>query len=184
MKEQQKKLIEKAVWCAVFLFVLRCLFSYEELITGVSLYDLSGHAGEAVSVTIVLAVLYEKRLWRFNPFENTPKLAYRYSGILKSNYDHLERPASLIIKQTLLSVKITLLTDESKSNSLSATIEEILGEKLLIYCYINTPNSEQRDRSQIHYGTAIFSLSCPTKIEGQYYTDRKTAGDMVFVEDI
>mgnify|MGYP004572869597 FL=1 len=87
----------------------------------------------------------------------------------------------MTIKQSLLSVVVILKTDESKSKSLSASIDEILGEIQLTYCYLNTPKSAYRDRSEIHYGTATLSISNPKEIDGQYYTDRKTIGDMHFI---
>lgn len=145
-----------------------------------SAYDLFGYAGEAISAAVILSGLYEKFLWRLNPFESTPKLAKRYTGKLKSSYDHIERNALLEIKQTLLSVHVTLITDESKSKSLSASIDDILGEMQLTYCYLNTPKSEYRCRSEIHYGTATLSLVNPKVLDGQYYTDRMTNGDMFF----
>ena len=128
--------------------------------------------------------LYEKSLWRINPFEKTPKLAKRYSGTLKSDYDKSERRVTLEIRQTLTLIHITLITDESKSRSLSASIDEILGEAQLTYCYLNTPKSEYRERSEIHYGTATLSITGSKTLEGQYYTDRKTRGDMTFISEL
>lgn len=183
MKNQQKKIINICVWSSVVLFALRCMFSWESILKSLSAYDLFGYAGEAISVAVIFAGIYEKVLWRINPFENTPKLAKRYTGTLKSSYDHIERKASLEIRQTLLSVRVILITNESKSKSLSASIDEILGEMQLTYCYLNTPKSEYRYRSEIHYGTATLSLANPMTLDGQYYTDRKTNGDMVFTAE-
>lgn len=183
MKNQQQKIINICVWSALILFTLRCVISWESILKGISLYDLFGYAGEAISVAVIFAGVYEKVLWRINPFENTPKLAKRYIGSLKSSYDHIERDATLEIKQTLLSVHVTLITKESKSKSLSASVDEILGEMQLTYCYLNAPKSEYRDRSEIHYGTATLSITNPMTLDGQYYTDRKTNGDMVFTAE-
>lgn len=183
MKKQQKKLLIICLWSATILFVLRCTISWKSIISGVSLYGLFGYASEAISIAVIFSGIYEKFLWRYVPFENTPKLAKRYTGTLKSNYDHIERKASLEIKQTLLSVHVTLITDESKSRSLSASIDEVLGEMQLTYCYLNTPKAEYRNRSEIHYGTATLSLATPGTLEGQYYTDRKTNGDMLFAAE-
>ena len=180
MKKQQKKLFNIGAWSVIILFILRCVISWESIIEGVSLYGLFGFASEAISVTVILLGVYEEFLWRINPFEKTPKLAKRYIGILKSNYDQIERNASLKIKQTLLSVHVTLITNESKSKSISASIDEVLGELQLTYCYLNTPKAEFRFRSEIHYGTATLSIADPLTLEGQYYTDRMTNGDMVF----
>lgn len=183
MTKQQQEIVKIGVWSTVILFVIRCGISWKEILIGVSVYDLFGYAGEAIGFSVLIVGLYEKVLWRINPFEKTPKLAKRYVGILKSSYDNIERSASLEIKQTLMSVHVTLLTDESKSNSLSASIDEILGEMQLTYCYLSTPKSKYRYRSQIHYGTAILSVANPTDLAGQYYTDRKTCGDMTFTAE-
>ena len=103
---------------------------------------------------------------------------------MKSDYDKSERRATLEIRQTLTLIHITLITDESKSRSLSASIDEILGEVQLTYCYLNTPKSEYRERSEIHYGTATLSITGSKTLEGQYYTDRKTRGDMTFISEL
>lgn len=181
MKKQQKKLQNICVWSAVALFALRCVVSWGNIIDGISLYELFGYASEAISVSVIFSAIYEKFLWRVNPFEKTPKLEKRYIGILKSNYDYVERKATLEIKQSLLSIHVTLITKESKSKSLTASIDDILGEPQLTYCYLNTPKAEYRKRSEIHYGTATFSVVDSNRLEGQYYTDRATSGDMVFV---
>lgn len=183
MIESYNKLIKISVWSTVFLFVIRCIISWGSIIADFSIYDIWGYAGEAIGIAIILTALYEKYIWRVNPFENTPKLSPRYIGKLKSTYDNKVRPATLEIKQTLTSIHVTMITQESKSKSLSTSIDNILGETQLTYCYLNTPKNEFRSRSDIHYGTAILSINNPNKIEGQYYTDRKTTGDMIFIPD-
>lgn len=183
MKEQQKKVISICVWSAVIFFVLRCALSWESIVSSLSIYDLFGYAGEAISIAVIFTSFYEKFLWKLNPFEKTPRLSKHYVGILKSSYDNIERKAVLEIRQTLTSVHINLTSDESKSNSLAASIDEILGEMQLTYCYLNIPKSEFRHRSEIHYGTAMLSISTPASLEGQYYTDRNTTGDMSFKAD-
>lgn len=181
MKEQQRKLLHICLWCVIGLFIIRCALSWKSVVTGVSIYELLGYASEAISVAVIFSGVYEKFLWRFVPCENTPKLARQYSGTIKSNYDHVERTASLTVKQTLLSTHITLTTDESTSVSVSAIIKDVLGETQLIYCYLNKPKAEYRDRSEIHYGTAVFTITDAKTLEGSYYTDRNTRGDMKFI---
>ena len=180
MRKQQKTLVSICVWSSIILFIIRCLWSWKSILNGVSVYTLYGYASEAISVDAVLLYFYEKFLWKINPFEHTPKLAKRYTGTLRSNYGNIERKATLEIKQTLLSIHVTLITDQSKSESISASIDEIVGEMKLTYCYLNTPKSAYRKQSEIHYGTATFSLRDPRNLEGQYYTDRQTIGDMSF----
>ena len=65
MKEQQKKLINISVWCAIALFVLRCIISWKSIITDFSLYDLFGYASEAVGIAVIFAILYEKFIRRY-----------------------------------------------------------------------------------------------------------------------
>lgn len=180
MKDQLSKFVSKYIWMAIVLFALRCAISWKDLTANASLYNLYGFAGEAIGVAAILMAAYERFLWKFMPFEDVPVLRKVYTGIIKSSYDNLERKATLKIKQSLLSVHITLITNESRSQSLSASIDEILGEKQLTYCYLNTPKSKVRHRSEVHYGTAMLCVENPNRLTGRYYTDRKTIGDMEF----
>lgn len=180
MKDQYTKFLSKALWTVLFVFFLRCLISWQSLFFSFSLYEIFGYAGEAIGIAALLLGVYEKWLWRYVPFEETPVLKKRYFGTLKSTYDNIEREVDLEIKQTLLSINIVLISGESKSKSISSSIDSILGEQQLIFCYLNTPQAAVRNRSEIHYGTAMLCIENPNKLTGQYFTDRKTTGDMIF----
>lgn len=138
------------------------------------------YTGEAILIAALLMVAYEKILWKYNPLEKTPVLKKRYKGSLLSTYDRIEREATLEIKQTLLSINVVFTTGESRSKSISSSIEKIQDEWQLTYCYLNVPKAKVRDRSAIHYGTALLCIENPEEIQGQYFTDRKTTGDMTF----
>jgi len=181
MREQFIKLTKNALWLGTVLIIIRCFFSRNSLINDFSFYDVFGYIGEAVGLTVVIITLYERLFWRYNPFESTPVLKKRYKGVLRSTHDGLEREATLEIKQTLLTISTVLQTHESKSKSITASIESILGEKQLTYCFLNTPNASVRDRSDIHYGTAMLCVENVNNLSGQYYTDRKTTGDIEFI---
>lgn len=180
MTEQYKKYTLKSIWVAIFAFCIRCLLSKTKIIGEFSAYDVYGYAGEAIAFATIVMILYEKYIWRFNLFEKTPVLMKSYTGTLKSTYDGVERAAKLTIKQTLLSVSVIMETGESKSKAVSAAIENIQDEWQLTYTYLNVPDANVRDRSAIHYGTALLSIEDPVLIKGQYFTDRKTIGDMKF----
>lgn len=182
MSGQIKGFLTKIAWCAVILFVLRCLISGETIISNFSIYVIFGFAGEAIGITAIIATFYERWLWRYIPLENTPKLFKEYEGVFISDYDNVERNARLEIKQTLLTVQVTLITGESRSKSISSSIDIILNEKQLTYCYLNTPRAMVRPRSEIHYGTAMLCIENLDEIHGQYFTDRKTTGDMKFTK--
>lgn len=101
-----------------------------------------------------------------------------WRGTIKSTFDGIERDTTLTIKQSLLSIAVKMDTNESTSNSISASIDKILDVWQLTYTYLNIPAANVRERSAIHYGTALLSLDNPQIIKGQYFTDRKTNGDI------
>lgn len=181
--KQINKLLKIAVWLTIVFFAIRCWLSWDDIRAAVSLYELFGFAGEAIGVASVCTVLYEKMLWRYMPFESTPKLKKQYKGYIFSSYDGKKRAAQLDVRQTLMTTHVTLSTKESKSNSLNACIEEINGEMQLIYSYLNTTNAVVRDHSPLHYGTAMLCVSDVNKLVGQYYNDRKCTGDMQFTAE-
>lgn len=175
MNKRVKKYFTNLLWVALVLFVIRCLIAMPK-----NFYDVYGCIGETISLTFIFACIYEKWLWRYNPLQKMPVLSKKYTGTLKSSYDNIEREASLQIRQTLFSIQIILTSGESKSKSISSSLDDILGEQQLTYCYLNTPNAEVRHRSEIHYGTAMICVDNPQVLKGQYFTDRKTIGDMIF----
>lgn len=175
-----EKFMTRMAWVVLIVFVIRCAISWKEIVNDFSLYELFGFAGEAITVTAVIAALYEKILWKYDPFLKWPVLNGKYEGEVKSNFDGSERKIVVQIKQSLFSIFVLLKTEESSSKAISAKIIDRDGENVLTYTYINRPKTEVRDRSEIHYGTAILSITDNYEIlEGGYYTDRNTAGDMV-----
>lgn len=172
--------IQKFAWVTVLLFCVRILVSEHTLIADIELYDIWGYAGESIAASMFMLLLYDKWLWRLNPFRKIPKLKKKYKGIIISKYDGKEREAELEIKQTSSAITVTLKTNESTSGTVSSCIENIQNRWKLIYCYLNEPNAMVRDRSAIHYGTAILCIDNPDKIQGTYFTDRLTTGDMTF----
>ncbi len=180
MEKRKQEHNKRLLYLSGILAVVRVLIS-KHLNQEISPYDIIGNIGEAVSVTLLLGWLYRKYIWRFKfvKWESMPRLYKRYSGVLKSSYDGIERPISLEIKQTLLSVEVRLISDESRSDSVNTTIKEINGQNTLLYTYLNEPMSAHRDHSSIHYGTAKLSIISERELKGTYYTDRKTTGDML-----
>ena len=183
MREELKKLIKSALWLCVVLIIIRCFFARESLINDFSLYEMFGYICEVIGLTVILTAFYEKFLWRYNPLNKTPVLKRKYKGILRSTHDDIVREVKLEVQQTLLTINIVLFTEESKSKSFTASITNIYGEKQLTYCYINTPNASVRDKSNIHHGTAMLCIDDINKLSGQYYSDRKTTGDIELIPD-
>ena len=113
-----------------------------------------------------------------------PVLAKKYKGKIRFHRDDIdqERDSEIGIEQTFLNVTVRLGTDESSSSSVTATIKEENGSKMLIYTYLNTPRAEIQDRSAIHYGTAMLNVDDPKHLTGNYYTTRLSRGSMDFEE--
>ena len=182
MKKRVDSLIKKAMWISILIFILRCIVSWNDLIKGVSAYDVFGYIGEAIGVAAILIMLYERWGWQWDPFVRDKSFKGIYKGKIISNYDNTERAATLEIRQTYLSIDVILTTDESTSRTVAAMVETILGVQELVYTYVNEPKAGFRDRSEIHFGTARLILSGEGSLSGNYYTDRKTTGEMIFAK--
>ena len=178
MKSTHSILLTIGMWAAIICFALRCLISISTLREGCSAYTLFGYASEAVGIAALIVLAYDKLLWRYLPFCVVPVLKSCYTGTMKSCYDQKVREVSIVIKQTFSEINVIFKTVESKGTSVSAAFKEINGERKLVYTYFNTPNSEHRGRSPLHIGTTILSIENINQLTGQYYTDRKTTGDI------
>lgn len=184
MVEQYQKFLKYSIWVAIILFIIICLRCGLEPIINLRVYDIFEYIGETIFATFIIMGLYEKILWKYLTFDSMPVLENHYNGKLISTYDMQEREIELEIKQTFLSVKVILKTNESKSKSINASILKIGDEWHLIYNYMNEPKVTVRDRSPIHYGTTTLCIENPNHLEGEYYTDRKTTGTLELVPNI
>lgn len=195
MTELYKKFMTMSVWIAIILFALRCWIGWGDLSTAVSGkkvfecgYSIFGYAGEAIGFAAVFMACFNKWLWRWKPLNwlsgGMPILAKKYKGKIRFHSDDgdPERESEIVIKQTFLNVIVKLRTEESSSNSVTATIKEENGSKMLIYTYLNIPRAEIQDRSEIHYGTAMLNVDDPKRLIGNYFTTRKSSGSMDFEE--
>ena len=176
MNNQVEKLIKMSLFIFVVIFIVRVtVFSNND-----GIQTLLTCAGQSIALVTIMIAVYERVLWKFNPFESVPKLSKKYEGTFVSTHDGQTREATLKIKQTLLSIQITMDTQESCSQSIVASITKCLSEPELRFIYTNTPSHAVRDRSEIHYGTAVLRVGDTVELKGEYFTDRKTTGDMTF----
>lgn len=120
-----------------------------------------------------------------------PNLSGEWNGFIKSSWEGKQNEAieiTLIINQNFFNTQIQIKSGESKSNSVSSNfdIDKERGFEQLIYTYLNIPKSTVRDRSQIHYGSAILQFTGfkVIKMEGEYWTDRKTIGEICVKKNI
>ncbi len=195
MADAWKKFINLSIWVAIILFVVRLLlggvsvFQFRGIRASAdTIYNLIGYAGEAIGVTSLIMAIFNKWAWKWKYINaltgKMPILAKAYKGSVISDYDNKERSARLEIEQTFLKVIVKIKTDESQSNTICASLEEIHNEFQLVYIYFNEPRAEIQDRSAIHYGTAMLKISKHKELTGNYYTGRNTKGSMKFLPDV
>ena len=170
-----KKLLTIGLWAAIVLFVIRCIISMPE-----GTYEIFSCAGEAISIALILVGLYEKFLWRFNPFEKTPKIHGAYSGIIEYNYNDKSdnKRTNIVIKQSLLSIHVVITTNETTSYTIASNLIKDNGEYILYYTYITNPKNKYSDDNPIQYGTCRFNLTNVNELYGIYWTSRNTKGDI------
>lgn len=133
----------------------------------------------STAITSGIVILYVTFLWRINPLEKVPKLRKEYKGKLISNYDDIERDIQISVKQNLFETKINFKSEESSSKSITANFYDEYWTKILSFGYINNPKAIHKDRSPMHYGMCILEIKDKNNLEGQYFTDRCTRGDII-----
>lgn len=134
-------------------------------------------------------------LWRKFPILNKvffPDLNGTWEGTLKSTWidPKTEKgiapiPSRLVIRQGILHFSIKQQTGESKSWSTHVIPEaDPDADRYRIwYGYTNKPKMEFSHRSNDHDGIAWFEIEIdedPDHLVGQYFTSRRTSGDMDF----
>lgn len=99
---------------------------------------------------------------------------------------HDPRQATTTIEQTFWTMSVQVKTDESESISRAESLVPDGGSKqrkVLTYMYTNTPQLAVRHRSPIHVGAANLTVEGdrPDSLDGTYWTDRLTVGDLHLV---
>lgn len=175
MNDRITAFVKKSIWIAIGLFVVRYLICPFE-----SLYDGIGAVGEVIGVTTIIMSLYNAFFWQCVPFEKTPRLMGDYTGVIEYNYNGVlgVKETNVIIKQTLLTVRVQLVTDEVMSNTILGDIVQENGEYVLYYTYIKNPKSKYSEENPIQYGTCRLVINEKDKLIGTYWTSRKTIGDI------
>lgn len=94
-------------------------------------------------------------------------------------------PTTVWIRQTPFSLSIKLRTGESSSYSTRCILEadHDAGRFRIWYSYDNQPRAELAYRSARHEGVAWLEMDIDAgsdQLTGQYYSNRRTTGDMAF----
>lgn len=143
----------------------------------------------------VVMFIFVKWLWKLPLFRHwlvlVPDLDGTWKGEIKSSWVNPETNATLApipslisIKQSLFSISCNAQTGEMKSYSFMAgfILDEEHQKRFLSYSYDSIPLPSVRDRSALHKGTALLEIEGydAIQLKGEYWTARKTTGEMVF----
>lgn len=175
MNDKISKFLKKCLYIGIGIFVFRCFFGSIE-----SLYDFIGATGEVVSFTMISMAIYCRWIWRYNPLEKMPRIMGEYEGMIEYILDGTphKKEAHVVIKQSLLSIKLQITTNEITSNSIVSELIEENGQFVLYYTYITNPKSKYSKENPIQYGTCKLLAGEDKKLVGTYWTSRQTIGDI------
>ncbi|QWB96205.1 hypothetical protein KHQ89_01820 [Mycoplasmatota bacterium] len=157
------------------------------------IYDWFVVIPNVVTVELLIYWIFTQYLWKWKrlyprvvPF---PNLTGTWIGKLNTSFSDPEKNSRikeincmLVIIHKYRSIHITFITKESKSHSYSEKLifDNTLNYKQITYNYANNPKLLLDKRSSNHRGTAILSLIDKNILEGEYYTDRETKGEIYF----
>ncbi|WBO84737.1 Cap15 family cyclic dinucleotide receptor domain-containing protein [Hymenobacter yonginensis] len=154
-----------------------------------------GQISSVVSINVLFWGLFIKYMWKWKIFKGwliqVPDLSGTWEGQLISSWqdDNGETPdpidAKATITQSLFHINVKIETKEMKSNSAASSLDIDLerGYKNLWYSYRSEPKASVKAKSPIHYGSVILRINEDESIlEGQYWTDRKTIGDLILTK--
>lgn len=145
------------------------------------------------SIAPLAVVAYDKWVWRWGfvqKLNHRPRVDGLWKATLTPDTDsHIpsEVPRGdievyIVIEQSYWTISVTQFSKESRSYSRTSTFLKH-GESnhmSLSFLYDNVPRQEHRRRSPRHVGACEFSTpqGTPTRLEGHYFTDRFTQGEM------
>jgi len=144
------------------------------------------------ALALVLAA-FDLWLWRLRILQGwlvkRPRLSGTWRAEIRSNWITPETgvgippiAAFMVIRQTFSTLSLCLVTNESRSELLGAEIVRGTDGTYRVFgVYRNEPRFAVRERSAIHYGGLELRVagSPPERIEGHYWTDRDTAGELL-----
>ena len=182
--------VKAIIYTTVAIWAIILLVSGQQLSS-----DLLRPLSSVTSAVVLLSIAFELWLWKLpllhGWFVKRPVIEGTWRAQLRSNWKDASAAAIqpiegyVVIRQTLLSLSMRLMTKESASHLVGT---EIVCAADGLYCvsgvYRNEPRFQDRTHSQIHFGAVWLRVTdTPTQIiEGHYWTDRNTAGEMRLTE--
>lgn len=138
--------------------------------------------GVASSAVVALLLLFDLFVWRWLPLAlvRRPILRGTWKARAVSSFEVDGKPVEwdcfIVIRQTYSSISVEMLFPKSESNSSSANLLVIDGRYELWYTYTSEAHVLEREGNPPHRGAAKFRVSGDPRLEGDYWTDRRTVG--------
>ena len=165
------------------------------MVSGINLQNLLDFVRpipNVVTADLFLIGFFTKWGWRWKRLQGWlvpfPDLNGTWEGQIQTNWKDDQGktpgpiPVMLTIRQTFLHVSCVMRTAEMESHSYTEgfCIDKERQLRQLCYSYTSKPKVGLRDRSTPHDGTILFKvLGSPVKkLEGEYWTQRKTTGSV------
>lgn len=180
--------VKAIVYTAAAIWAIVLLISGQRLSSGL-LRPLS----TVVSIVVLLCIGFELWFWKWRIlhrwFVKRPVIDGTWRAEIRSEWIDPSGnrigpiEAYAVIRQTLTTLSVRLMTQESNSTLVGTEIVcSADGQYCLSGVYRNEPRFQERNHSQIHYGAIRLNIvtSPSEKLEGHYWTDRNTAGEMEF----
>lgn len=153
-----------------------------------------------VGLITFIVTIFNKYLWSWKIFKGwyvkRPDLRGTWKVELKSSWTNPETGQVIkpihgyaVIRQSLTSLSLRLMTEESRSVLVAHSIEQQEDDDLfkLVGVYRNEPKIElQGVRSEIHHGSFALEIhgSPAYELQGHYWTDRGTKGGIKFSDKV
>ena len=165
-------IIKLAGTLAITIFLL--LSSFCELLDAISY---------ATSLSMLFCLTYDRWLWRYNPFEKTPRISGVYDADCCSTYNGgYHYRSQITIRQTLSSITVCeeLMHKPGYCESIAASLIRPIGDGKWKLCYIYSTRQKAISKDAMHEGTTILEIMDKNRMSGTYFTNRleQTAGDM------
>lgn len=173
--------------------VYAVIFTLTQNFDSIDIHKAITHVSTTISINIILWMLFIAWAWKWKIFYPWlvpfPNLSGNWEGTIKSNWKEKELepiPIEVSITQNFFNIQVRIKTKESRSYSIGASfdIDNERGFQQLFYTYLNTPKAGVRERSEIHYGSTILNFDGfkVTKMDGEYWTDRETTGEITLTK--
>lgn len=177
------------VQITALLFILAVAWAASLILFGIQVTpDWFRPFSTVTGVAVLVLLVCEKWLWRIGWLQpwlfQAPDLQGTWRVTIRPTNSESNSPmieAYMVIRQTYSSISLRLLTQESHSETMSAKVVRCDdGTCTVAGVYRNTPRLSVRSESPLHHGAILLAIhgKRPTSLEGQYWTDRRTQGEI------